>query len=403
VGGHSQLRTLGIGPLDFWFGDLRNVTAAMDCAREHIAVLPTNPCDPMQRPANYPRIWVELYHLGLGQGDTFTLGVIVGGLFFAAAILVLPGAAGWPATVLYALLLCSPAAMLGVERGNVDILLFAFVVAAVLVSRRGLWGLILADALIGLAAVLKIFPIFATGFLALRRSRRGLISIVAILVGFAAYAVAIRHELSQIRQALPQRNEYSYGLRRFSDWVSAGVEGSKAKSASLPSWDVLVVVVVVVVAWLSARRIRPGLQPEEDPDPAALRDLDLFWAGACVYIGTYAIARNYDYRLVFCLMTVPQLCRWVAAGSKLAGGAVAGLLGVMWLDADWISYPGIRSLLDRWDHFTEVGPTSQILPLAAIAQLWLFIALVVLLAATAPRRARLRLAHAGEIRARHAQ
>lgn len=385
LGGRHHWGRIGVGPLFFPFGDLRNVTAAWECTRKGIAVLPANPCDPYTRPANYPRLWLAVSDLGLGQGDTFWLGFIVVGIFLVAAIAVLPGRVSWGSTAVYAAALCSPAAMLGVERGNVDIVLFAMVVLAVLISARGLAGLVAADALVLFAAMLKIFPIFSIGFLVPRRTRRAVVSIVVVSVGFLVYAFAIRHQLHQIRSALPQSDKYSFGIRRVSEYLSAGTEGHKQSHVSLIGWDVLVIVVVAGAAWLAARRTRPTLEPPAE-DAAASRDLELFWAGACTYVGTYALARNNDYRLVFVLMTLPQLFRWTRAGSGLAYLTIGALLATMWLDGyySWFIWPW----LNDWSDWTAVGPQGQTLPLSAISQLILFFAIVSWLFATAPRATR---------------
>jgi hypothetical protein len=348
-------------------------------------VLPANPCDPYGRPANYPRLWLAPAGLGLGQGDTFWLGFVVVTIFFVAAVAVLPGRASWGTTAVYAAVLCSPAAMLGVERGNVDLILFGLVTLAVLVSARGLAGLVAADALVLFSAMLKLFPIFAIGFLIPRRTREAVVSILAVLVLFAVYAVAIRHQLHQIREALPQTDKYSYGIRRISDWISAGTEGTNATGASLPSWDVLLLLAVAGGGWLAGRRVRPALAPQGH-DAGATRDLALFWAGACTYVGTYAVARNYDYRLVFCLLTVPQLVRWTKAGSSLAYVTIGAMLGTMWLDGfySWFIWPW----LNDWSAWTSVGSQGQTLPLSAIAQLILCFGFVSWLIATTPRAAR---------------
>jgi hypothetical protein len=399
LGGHREWGKLGVGTAGIEFADLRNVTAAWDCTRKGMAVLPTNPCDPFGRPANYPRLWLLPDHLGLGQGDTLWLGFVVACIFFAAAVVVLPGRAGWGTTVIYAVALCSGATMLGVERGNVDLLLFALVALAVLVSRRGLRGLIAADVLIWLAAALKLFPIFAIGFLARRRTRAAVVSIAVVIASFALYALAIRHQLQEIRAAFPQGDKVSFGVRRVSDWLSAGIDGTRATRTSLIGWDVLLLVVMTGGAWLTARRLKPTAPAL--PGASAERDLDLFWAGACVYVGSYAVARNFDYRLVFCLLTVPQLCRWGKAGSKLAWVAIAALLGAMWLDG-WYSW-FIWSWLNQFASWTAVGPNAQPLPLAAIMQLVLWFAFASWLLATAPplmRRESRRSRRTGEARRR---
>jgi hypothetical protein len=385
LGGYEQWSKLGVNPpIGGWFGDLQNVTSAWDCTRKGIAVLPTNPCDFDNRPANYPRLWLLPYHLGLGHGDTFPLGLALAGIFLVAAVVVLPGRSSWLTTTIYASALCSAASMLGIERGNVDLFVFAIVSAALLAAGRRLRGTVVADALLLLAACLKLFPILALGFVAPVRARSARVGAVVVVICFAVYAIAIRKQLEQIGAAVPQEDYWSYGIRRVSKWMSAGIEGTHATRSSLPSWDVLLLVTSTAAGWAVSRRTRRQLMSQRTA--AERRDLSLFWAGGCIYLGTYALARNYDYRLVFCLLTVPQLGRWAAARVRLAWIAIVALLGTMWLDG-YYSW-SLWSWLNEWSAWTAVGPNAQPLPLAAIAQLLLCFTYTSLLLATAPLVAR---------------
>jgi hypothetical protein len=256
VGGHSQWGKLGVGPLRYQFGDLRSITLAWDCVRQHPSVLPSNPCDPDKRPANYSGNLLLPSHLGLGQGDTIALGWSLFAVYLIAAVAVIPGRARLGTTVLYSGALCSPAAMLGVERGTIDLTLFALIVLAMLVAQRGERGRTVSAALVLFAGILKVFPVLAAGFLARHGSRRALVRLGAVLVAFAAYAFAIHHQLQEINAVLPRSDKYSYGLRRISEWLSAGLEGHGAQSASLPSLDVLLALAIAVGAWFAARRLR---------------------------------------------------------------------------------------------------------------------------------------------------
>jgi Glycosyltransferase family 87 len=319
LGGYARWGRLGVSSSNVWFGDLRSVTSAWECARRGIAVVPANPCDPFGRPANYPRLWVYPWHLGLGPGDTFALGLAIGGLFLAAAIVVVPEGESLLGGALYAFALCSPAVMLGVERGNVDLTLFALVVAAVLLAQRSVRGVVASGACMLLAAMLKLYPIFGIGFL-LRRSAR---VAVLVLAGFAVYVVALHHQLRAAYDSYPQGDAFSYGIRRVSEWLSA-----QSGNSPYRAWDVVLVVAVAVPAVLLGRRAGAAggaLVP---------RELDLFLAGAGIYVCTYAVARNFDYRLVFVLLAIPQLVRWARAGSLLAVGTIAAALATMWLD-EW--------------------------------------------------------------------
>jgi hypothetical protein len=319
LGGRSHWHVLGVPNLQIPFGDLRSVTAAWECTRKGIAVMAANPCDPYHRSANFPGIWMAPSHVGLGVGDTVWLGCALVAAFLIAAVAVLPSSARSVDAVVYGAAVCSPAVMLGVERGNVDIVLFALVVLAVILYRRSdrqPWG----HALILFAAILKLFPIFAAGVLLRQRSKRSLIALGVVLAAFAIYCLAILGELRTIWRVTPQPTEYAYGVRIFSEWIG---------NAHLRVWDVGVIVLVLIAMVVARRRLQ---EPLEDGDPAARRDLDLFVAGAGVYVLSYALFLSYEYRLAFVLLTVPLLLRWTHERRLLGVIPLAALLATLWFD-----------------------------------------------------------------------
>ena len=73
-------------------------------------------------------------------------------------------------------------------------------------------------------------------------------------------------------------------------------------------------------------------------------------AGSFLYLGTFAVGKNFDYRLVFLLLTLPQLCIWARLSahrlSSLASGTVVAILALLWV--------GSRStLLALWDELAS--------------------------------------------------
>src|SRR5207244_3442623 len=78
IGTPTGWQDLGVPGEKPSFLDLRSVTTAWDCTRRGIDVLPRNPCDPQQRPANYPRVWLLPWRLGLGEGATVPIGIAMG-------------------------------------------------------------------------------------------------------------------------------------------------------------------------------------------------------------------------------------------------------------------------------------------------------------------------------------
>jgi glycosyl transferase family 87 len=363
LGGAGRWDRLGVEPVSPSFVDLRSVTSGWECTRAGVDVLPRNPCDPLGgRPANYPHVWMWPAVLGLGQGSTVALGVLVAIAFFAAAVLVLPRDARWPDAVVYGLALCAPAVMLGVQRGNVDLALFVLVVAGVLVLRRGTAGAWGGTGLILLAAILKLFPIFALIVLARLPLRRALVLGGTAVGLFAAYVLVTLDNIRLTRKVVPQTDYLSFGVRRFTHWLNgelnagwAWASGLVHERLGLAGLDALVLgvtVAAVLVAALAAPRFAPA-----NGDTVRHRELDLFYAGAGIYVCSYALFRSWDYRLVFILLTIPQLVRWARRGNPIGFLGLTGAAGALWLDAEPFAFGD--------------GLTA-----AVAAQLLLFVALV---------------------------
>jgi hypothetical protein len=375
LGGHREWDELGVPPMSPGFFDLRSVTSGWDCARKHAGAWPDNPCDPSERPENYPRIWIAASILGLGEEDTYLIGSLIAVAFFATAILVLPRRASLAEALVYGLALCSPAVMFGVERGNVDIALFSMVAAAGLLMRRAPWGPPVASTLILVAAVLKLFPIAAIGMLAGLPRRTAVLCVATVGGLFAVYAAATFRDIQTIERILPQGVEYSYGLHIFGGWLGRLVVPGRM-------WDVGIVALTLAAAIALRRRLRSRL------GTGASRELDLFWAGAGVYVATFALVRSFDYRLVFLLLTIPQLLRWARVGRALPIATLCAILPTLWLPSSWSNVPVPDSVLRSWNDLTFVGGSS--LPIAAPAQVLAFVGLTCLLAATFPRTSELR-------------
>ncbi|HZU20805.1 MAG TPA: hypothetical protein VE982_06275 [Gaiellaceae bacterium] len=384
MGGRHEWGRLGVPAGTLTFEDMRSVTTGWECTRRGVHVLALNPCDPFKRPANYPQVWMRLSFLGLGDGDTNVLGLVTAAVAGLAALLLVPAEAPAWSGVVYAAAICSPAVMLGFERGNVDLLIFALVVAGTLVLRRGLRGEVAGHALLLLAAVLKLFPVFAGGMLARRaRGPRSRLLLAAFLIGFAVYALAILGEIRTIARVVPQTDLHSYGVRTVAIWWSTEVPPHSSRF-----WGLLFVAAAAVLAI----RFAPRLPPGERRGDAEQRDLDLFWAGACIYVLTFAFFQSFDYRLVFLLATLPQLLRWTAAGSRLALATLAFLFLTLWLASPWTGVPVLGWVQTGWGYVTALHPVASYNPLsaAATAQLLLAFGLIAALAGTVPSRFRRR-------------
>jgi hypothetical protein len=337
VHGSAPWRSVGVDARKTRFEDMQSVTSSWDCTRRGTRAFPNNPCDPYGRPANYPRMWTHFGVFGLGLGDTVPLGIALGVVFYLAALLV-PGPLSSREGVLYAALLLAPATLLGVERGNVDLLMFALVALGVGVVRRSSWG---GAAPIVLAGVLKLFPAFGLAVLVRRRKRWPALAASVVVLG--VYALATLDDIRTLRHVIPRVVQNSYGAGVVSQALSeAGV--SWARSAA-ESRDVRLA--VIVLGALAAACLVSLVRGREPRVASELR-LDAFWAGAGIYAGTYLFGNNFDYRLVFLLFCVPQLCTWARQGGSPApwpAAAIVAIVGTFWLSS---AFPPLPFGLQSW-------------------------------------------------------
>jgi Glycosyltransferase family 87 len=315
LGGCTSWHLLGVPQLSPPFADLRFITSAWQCINEHVPVHSLNPCDPLNRRVDYPAIWFFPAALGLGENSTTSLGILLALAFLLSAVAVVPRDTGEREAFIYSLAVCSPAVMLGVERGNTDLIVFVLLVAAAASLSHRHDSLILGAGALLLAAVLKLFPILTLPALA-RRNRRTACAGAIVVGGFAAYAVAARDDLSKVARAVPVRIGDSYGM-------------DLPKLASHSAVMALVAVALAAIAIALAALLRRYV---DWPNTTEVTDrLRLFWMGSSVYLGTFVLTRSFDYRMVFLLLAIPQLLEWSRERSVFARGTLVAIVAGMWL------------------------------------------------------------------------
>jgi hypothetical protein len=316
------------GPSTFF--DARNVMAALECRRLDLDPLIENPCDPWGRPIVYPRSWLVLRFLGLDQSDTTIFAVIVIALFVVAYLWLL-GPISSGEGIVAAVALCSPAAMLAVERANMDLAVFALLVLAVAAwGRRGRVWKLASPVLVLVGAVAKVYPVFGLGAFLATRERRSMLIAVGCGLAFAIWAVISVDDLRAVADRAPQGEYYSYGARillsrAFRVVAPQGWESSRLATQVVAA---LFVVPLGLVAWFWVRKRIHVV--DERTEPRALA----FYIGSLVYLGTFLIGNNFDYRLVFVLLTLPQLFAWSKSDdprSPLASVALLSIVVLLWV------------------------------------------------------------------------
>jgi hypothetical protein len=118
--------------------------------------------------------------------------------------------------------------------------------------------------------------------------------------------------------------ELSYGVNVIPLYMEQSF-GSKQLSALSTLILPLVALGLCLVAFYAGSRSNSLAASES-------RHLSAFRLGAMIYVGTFFLGNNWDYRLIFLLFTVPQLVEWTLAppGQKLARWTIASLVIACW-------------------------------------------------------------------------
>jgi hypothetical protein len=252
--------------------------------------------------------------------------------------------------------------------------MFALVVAGVLLVRRSPWA---AAVPIVAGGVLKLFPAAAVAVFA--RSRRRLAAGAAAVAVLLAYGLASLSDIRTLRSVIPREVVASYGagvpVQALHD---AGVSWAQSPAEVRYLRVGLLALGIVLAAVLLRSARHPGSEPDD-------RRLDAFWAGAAIYAATYVFGSNFDYRLAFLVLCVPQLCAWTRPGAAPLPGARAALgalVVTMWLSS---AQPPLPFGLQTWYEGLSFPPEE-------VLNWLLFAWLVGAIAATAPVELRRRLA-----------
>jgi hypothetical protein len=266
------------------FSDMRSVQGAVEAVHHGLNPQVVNPADPWHRTMDYPMVWeriAELLHLEV-EADYLSFEIVLVLAFLASVA----GMVWWAPSWWLVAASFSSSTLLLVERGNNDLAVFSLVCLAQAVPLAAGLGILFV------AALLKLYPVLC--WPAMIRTRGTLI--LAVVLG-ATLLLLLQDELAAIHKAQPLRAYLSYGSSSFS--YAFKVMGHVTVPGPLIS-------AVLVLVSLGALVLFAGhIRFVQDGRFEARRRV--FYAGAFVFLGTFVLGSNWDYRLVFLLFCVPLL------------------------------------------------------------------------------------------------
>ena len=316
---------LGIGlPDDRWFIDIYALLASSDAFALGLDPFKPNPLDWLHVPHWYSDWWFWLHNLGLGRADAPWMGVLIGGSYVTAALaLVRPRdfaemLTGW-------LVIAGPVAMLGVNRANPDLLIFAvFTGLAWLLTSRSRARWLLGGPLIACMTGLKFYPL--AGALALPfapRVRKEIWASLGLMAGLTVLlALGLYDDVRRVATLIEAPREfYAFGGAQL--FILAGLSQAYALLVTVG------VGAALALTWWKWTPERPAKLPD--------REVVAFVLGAATIIGCFIIGVGYSYRLVFAVLMLPllgtlRLQPSSAVIRRLTLAGLAGILIMVWYD-----------------------------------------------------------------------
>lgn len=291
-------------PPGFW--DTTQIGIAAESYAQGYDPLVENPQNVSGTRLNYPRIWHLIFALGIDQSDTNLIGSIFVILFFlGTGIYWFSNEFDDITYYVLAFALLSAAVMLGLERANIELVLFFIISLALAVSNS---SAISAFFLFMFASVLKLYPVFGIVYLLKENAKRFWVMFLSGLGIFIVYLILTFKDMLLVYSGSAKLPGSSFGMNvwwmglNHPRFLKLGLAENIIHLCSILSF--VMVFMVFVWALLSGLRI-------SDTDRFRKGEhLDGFRAGAGIFIFSFVVINNMDYRLIFLLFTIPQLVSW---------------------------------------------------------------------------------------------
>lgn len=324
----GQWTQVGVPTTGTHFGDLLVILLAAECAhRDPSWSITSPPCVTGVEIYNYPSLWAKafgLFGIGSSAASVVALAFI---LIFSLAIFLLmlvglQAQGRWFMTITMSAAALSPPVLLALERGNIDIVIFALTTLsiALLVSMRAKTS----AGFLGIATALKLFPIGSVLMFLPRAAHRRSALVTYFLTSLIGFALIAR-DLPVIYSRTPALDGASFGssvLPLLTINHTSSSLGPQFARAS--GW--LLFAIITALLWFLSRTPHRLLSVERlasqlRMDPTAQI---LVLAGGGAFLTAYLIGPSFDYRLITLL---PAIAGFARCGSTTARVAALLLLG----------------------------------------------------------------------------
>jgi hypothetical protein len=291
------------------FRDFQLIPGSAESYRNGFEPSVENPYDVGKRIFNYPAFWRLFFYTNITADDTVWIVTTLLVLYFLA-VMIFPKKLTVTGAVMMLLVVFSPASMLLYERGNADLFVFSICVAIILLSGYSSnWTAVM----IVFGAIVKMFPLLGIAvFLKESRQKFWRLAIACVLVMIVYGALTFSSQDAAWNTTM-RGDGTSYGsfvlITRLGDYLQELLPGLLSFGQWQIVFEVLALALILLTVIFAVRELNLLEASHE-------RNLTAFRTGASIYIGTFLLGNNWDYRLAFLVLVIPQLVEWLYVDAK---------------------------------------------------------------------------------------
>jgi len=292
------------------FLDTRLIGVASESYAMGFDPLVENPANNLlanQQQLNYPKIWHLLFLTGMDQSHTNLVGsMLVVSFFIGLGLFWFTNKFDDLTYIILSLAVLSSSVMLGIERANIELVLFFIISTALIVNYS---SSIKALFLILLASILKMYPIFGIFYL-LKENKKKFWGLFLLAISiFVAYLLLTFSDSVRVYATTPKTVGSSFGMNVW--WM--GLKHKRFLDIQMSDQVILLCKTLsyITVLLISAGASFFSFNNKYADQFRQGKYLDAFRVGAGIYIGCFIVINNSDHRLLFLIFTIPQLVSWL--------------------------------------------------------------------------------------------
>lgn len=298
---------------------------------------------------NYPWITLHIVNaLGINQEDVANVTIVMGIFFYLIAMAIFRKMMVYEGVVVF-LFLISPPAVFGFQRGNIDELMFILVAGAcLLASSAKVYGRVwLASLFVLAAACLKLYPITALfAFAVEANTRKKRLAVWTSGILFGLYCLWNLGQLMLIFEKNYPIFHRGYGVNILPELLLDKTPYRAILAENRLQVKLFFLALIGACGYLVSRKYK-GIVPRVNS-----YSLRCFRTGYITYLSTYLVlGMNYDYRLIFLGLCLPQLFLWIRSPSKAVQWYGMGILALIMLTC-WTSYLSAR--IYYFNHYVNI-------------------------------------------------